>query len=251
MKAWVAFALTAVIAAVTTNAAHATKMGVGIADTLSIDFKTVSVEEKGNVIVVHLGAYNTGSIEYDVRARVDIMSGSNVLFTGWSEIKEFNPGDKKGFVVYGYKPDADNLSIRARVYYGNEIKELEPLYVEKREQTTPKTAFSVSNFRVYDNYIRFDLFSNQSVENVLVLPNNYPVSWIFNQKRIERIEKNTIKEVIIPYESKFFHRQRISIIVTTEDGGYYQQWEFGMQRERGIMKYIHLIMDILGSVFRA
>jgi len=255
MCGWLNFAVTMLLCvsvfASMAVSADASKMGVYVADIMNIDFKIPELGEKNNMITARAGIHNTGSIEYAARVRMDIMSNSDVLFTAWSDEKRITPGQREGFVLYGYRPEASNLSMRTRAYYGNEMHELEPFYIGEWETAETKTAFSVMNFRTYDSYIRFDIMSNQSLEGVVVFPASYPSTWIFEQERIDGLERNAIKEVMIPYETGFFRERDISIVMATEDGSYYQEQVFTLNRETGLMKYVHLLMDFLGGIFRS
>jgi len=246
-----AFIAVLVSSALLISAVNASNLGVQIYRNVKGDLKITSIEENKNIIGVYLGLHNTGSTEYGARARIDIMENEQVLFTGWSVKHEINPGQRKGFVIYAYKPDASNTSLRARLYYGNEMTELDPVGTGSREAAATKAAFQVFNFRTYDRYIRFDVASNRSVEGVLIMPHGYPGTWVFEQKRIDRFEKGTVKEIVIPYETGFFREQNITIAFATEDGSYFQEHDFWLKRETGIMKYVSLFLDWLGAFFRS
>jgi len=233
------------------SAVNASKFGVQIYRNVKSDLKITSIEENNNIIAVYLGSHNTGSTGYGARARIDIMEKEQILFTGWSVKQEINPGQRKGFVIYAYKPDASNMSVRTRLYYGNEMAELEPVGIGSREAAVTKEAFKIFNFRTYDSYIRFDVASNQSVEGVLIMPQGYPGTWVFEQKRIDSFEEGTVKEIVIPYKTGFFREQNITIAFATEDGSFFQKHDFWLKRETGMMKYVSLFLDWLGAFFRS
>jgi hypothetical protein len=229
---------------------NASNIGVQVSGAISSDFKVSAIEEDNNFIAMYFGLHNTGSLDYSARARMDIMGGEQVMFTGWSNEKQVNPGQRTGFVVYGYKPDASNLSLRPRIYYGNELEELAPLETD-RVDIDPEHAFRLTSFRTYDRSIRFDLTSNQSLEDVIIMPKAYSSVWIFEQKKIDRLDKGRTKEVIIPYEVGNFRERDIIIAIATEDGLFYQEQQFKLRMESGIMKYVHIFLDWLGSFFRS
>jgi len=230
----------------------ASEIKIQVSEKISSDFKTTAVEEDRNIITAYLGVHNTGSIEYDARARMDIMSGDQILFTGWSKVIKINPGQRTGFVIYGYKPDATNLSLRMRLYHGNEIKELEPLGISDRNMTFDVVnPFKIMNFRVYDDNIRFEVTSNHSLSDVLIIPKAYSGSWVFEQRRIEAIGEGEIKEIILPYHTGFFRERNVTIAIASADGKYYNEHEFRLRREAGLLKYINLFMDWVGGFFRS
>jgi hypothetical protein len=240
----------------TAQPAVAGSVSVQIYGTVMNDLKVTEIEEGDSAVTVYLGAHNTGSIEYGARARIDIMDGEQTLFTGWSEKMELNPGQRKGFVVYGYKPEASNLSVKARLYHGNEITDIEPVPISGRDTgaagANPVTsAFSIMNFRAYDSHIRFDLVSNQSVEDVLIIPQGLPSTWVIEQAKIESMRAGSVKEVVLYYETDLFRERDITIAAATEDGSYYSEQMFRLRKETGITKYINLFTDWLGGLFRS
>ena len=238
----------------TAQPAAAGRVSVQIYGTVISDFRVAEIDDGSSTVAVYLGAHNTGSIEYAARARIDIVDGEQVLFTGWSEKKELNPGQRKGFVVYGYKPDASNLSVRARLYHGNEISELGPVAISGSEAdgaTPPLSAFSIMNFRVYDSHIRFDIASNQSVEDILIIPQGLPATWVIEQAKIGSMRAGSVNEVILYYETGFFRERDITIAAATEDGRYYSGQSFQLRKESGIAKYINLFTDWVGGLFRS
>jgi len=74
---------------------------------------------------------------------------------------------------------------------------------------------------------------------------------MFEQRKLDGIGKGSVKEVKIPYDMGSFQKRKINITVATEDGQYFQSMEFDMERESGIMEYVHLLVDWLGGVFRS
>jgi hypothetical protein len=238
-------------AANTTQYAGASMVDLQINEGVQGDFKLMDIEEDDSIISVYMGLHNIGSIEYGARARIDIMSGSDILFTGWSGSIYVNPGQRKGFVIYGLVPDAPNLELRPRLYYGNEIEELAPVRLAaKGSAGVPGHAFRILNFRTYDGYFRFDVMSNRSLEDIVIMPGGLPGTWIYEQYKIESIDEGALKEVKIPYHTGFFRERPVTISIATEDGSYYQEQQFELKRQVGIMRYINQLADWLAGFFR-
>jgi len=233
------------------QAACASEMDVEVTSAVNGSFRVAEFQEKGSIFSLNIGAHNTGSESYDVRVRADVVRDKRILFTGWSSRNAIIPGERKSLSLYGYKPAMPGLSLMIRVYNGNEITELGPVLLNDTKPFPSQTAFAIENFRTYDDYIRFDLIASKTLDNVVIFPKDFPGTWIFGQQRMERMEKGAIKEVRIPYETGFFSKRDLSVAVATVDGIYYQEKEFPLEREQGVMKYIHLVMDFLGGVFRS
>lgn len=230
--------------------AAATVVDLHIKEDVQSDFKLTSVEDEDNIVSVYMGVHNIGSVEYGARARIDIMHDDDILFTGWSNSINVNPGQRKGFVIYGVVPNTTNLRLRSRLYYGNEIEELDPVTLAPVGGKVAGHAFKIVNFRTYDDYFRFDVMSNRSLEDIVIIPRGLPGTWIYEQYKIESIDAGAMKEVRIPYQTGFFRERTIIISIATEDGSYYQEQQFQLQRQRGIMKYINLLSDWLAGFFR-
>jgi len=107
------------------------------------------------------------------------------------------------------------------------------------------------NFRVYDSHIRFDLASNRSAGDVLIIPQGLPATWVIEQAKIEGMDAGSVKHVVLYYETGFFRERDVTIAAVTEDGRYYSEQAFKLKKESGIMKYINLLMDMLGGLFRS
>lgn len=208
----------------------------------------ISIERFNNVVKLNLEFYNTGSVPYKARARLDILNESNLIFSGWSSEKELMPGERKNFEIYWISSsEAKNLTARIRVYFGNEILEENRSfsidYVRSSEDI-----FKIKNFRTYDSYIRFEIKANKTLENVLVVPSDYVHGWIFEQAKINlTANKNT--ELKIPYIPTVWREGSVRINVFTEDGKYYSSQTFELKKEKGLIKYFYMLYDKLSLFF--
>lgn len=208
-----------------------------------------SLQRFNNVVKLVTEFYNTGSVPYKARARLDILNESNLIFSGWSEEKELMPGERKEFEIFWLSSsEAKNLTARIRVYFGNEIFEENRSfnidYVRSSE-----SIFQIKNFRTYDNYVRFEVRANQSLEKVIVIPSDYMHGWIFEQVKIENFTSNKNIEVKIPYIPTIWREGKVKINVFTEDGKYYSSQTFELKKEKGPLKYLHMIYDKLSLIF--
>jgi len=222
------------------------KIGVkmGVKGEISALFYNTS----NGVLKVNPEFYNTGSVAYKVRIRLDILNSTDIIFTGWSKEETLMPGERKNFEIYWYTPRTENIVAKLRAYYGKEITERETKFKVEKNQTL-EDVFQIKNFRTYDDSIKFQIRSNKSLNNVLVIPKNYIMGWVFEQKKIENLNANQNVEVIIPYEADVWFSHDINIHVVTEDGRYYSDFSFTLQKEKGLWKYIHYIIDKFNLFF--
>jgi hypothetical protein len=222
------------------------KIGVkmGVKGDISALFHNIS----NGVLKVNPEFYNTGSVAYKVRVRLDILNSTDIIFTGWSKEETLMPGERKNFEIYWYTSRTENIVAKLRAYYGKETIEREMRYKVENNQSS-EDFFQVKFFRTYDDFIKFQMRSNKSLSNVLVIPKNYMMGWIFEQKKIENLNANQNIEVIIPYKADVWFSHDINIDVVTEDGRYYSVFSFNLQKEKDLWKYIHYITDKLNLFF--
>lgn len=198
-----------------------------------------------NVVKFSTEFYNTGSIAYNARARIFVYNNSKLIFSGWSQENFLMPGDKKTFDVYWYADSLGNYESKLRMYFGNEIVENNKTEFQIDETLIPEDVFEIYNFRTYDNYVIFDIKSKKDATNVIMIPYKYVSGWIFEQKTIENIKKDSIKTIKIPYYPTVWKPSNITLVITNENGKYYSEKTVEMKKETGILKVIYNILDSL------
>ncbi|MGC8812220.1 MAG: hypothetical protein ACP5O8_01375 [Candidatus Aenigmatarchaeota archaeon] len=226
--------------------ASASVLKVGIKRDLKGNVSAVFLEKENGVLKLNLEFFNTGSIAYKARARLDIINSTEIVFTGWSKEETLMPGEAKNFEIFYYSQKKENLTARIRVYYANEIFEKKLNFTLENEKT-PENIFQVKNFRTYDDYIRFEVKSSKPLK-VIVMPRDYMPGWIFEQGKIE-LEANKNTEVVIPFEPQVWFSHDILVEIVSEDGSYYYSNSFSLEKEQGLIKYIHLLTDKISVAF--
>jgi mRNA-degrading endonuclease HigB of HigAB toxin-antitoxin module len=198
-----------------------------------------------NVVKFSTEFYNTGSISYNARARIFVYNNNKLIFSGWSQEKILMPGDKKTFDIYWYADSPVKYESKLRMYFGNEIVENNKTEFQVNETLKPEDVFEINNFRTYDNYVIFDIKSKKDAKNVIIIPYKYVSGWIFEQKTIENIKKDSIKTIKIPYYPTVWKPSNITLAIVAETGRYYSEKTLEMKKEEGILKIIYNILDSL------
>jgi hypothetical protein len=67
------------------------------------------------------------------------------------------------------------------------------------------------------------------LENVVIIPSNYPQGWIFTQKRVNELKNEEIIE--LEYEPTIWKPTEVVIHAFTEDGEQYASKSFFMERQ--------------------
>ncbi len=166
---------------------------------------------------------------------------SNWIFTAWTQEVDFYPGTDKILSIYYYPLNiTGNFNGRLRVYYGNEILEDFSIRFRVESPIRPKEIVNISNIKVYDNVIVMDIKSNKNLTNVLIVPSNYPLGWIFEQKKIHELKANEIERISIDYEPTLWIPERnVSFYIVTEDGKYFGSKTFTLEKESGLERFLY------------
>ncbi len=195
---------------------------------------------------------NRGSIPYTARIRIDVLNvskpdESRIIFTAWGPEKIFMPGDKKTSELYWYNNETGNFTVRARVYYANEI--LENFFDIEKTKTTAyidsmdSEVFQIKNLRVYDNFIVFDLFSKRDVEDIIIVPDSFTNGWIFEQKKIDLLKGGSVKVIALPYKPTVFAEDELTLKIVSEQPKIYYEKTFTLIKNRGLTSLIYYLID--------
>lgn len=223
-------------------------VNIGVKMDIRGNISAVFYNISNGVLKINPEFYNTGSVAYKARVRLNVLNSTDTIFTGWSKEETLMPGERKNFEIYGYILRTENIIAKLRVYYGQEIDQREMKFKVTKNDIT-EDVFQIKNFRTYDNFIKFQIRSNKSLNNVLIVPKNYMMGWVFEQMKIEKLDENKNIEVVIPYESDVWLSHDMNIDVFTEDGKYYSTFSFNLQKEKGLEKYVNYITDKLSLFF--
>lgn len=198
-----------------------------------------------NIVKFSTEVYNTGSIAYSARARIFIYNKDKLIFNGWSQEKKLMAGDKKMFDIYWYANSPIKYESKLRIYAGNEIFEGEKKEFQVNETLIPEDIFEIMNFRTYDNYVIFDIKSKKDAKDVVIIPYKYVPGWIFEQKTIEFIKKDSVKTISISYYPTVWEPISLKLAIAAENGKCYSEKALEMEKEEGILKIIYNILDSL------
>jgi hypothetical protein len=194
-----------------------------------------------NMLKLTTEFFNSGSLGYKARARLDVFNESKTIFTGWSSEKILKPGMHTSFEMFWVPNINGNFTGRVRFYYGYETLESNMTFSLTKKEC--KNVFEVMNIRTYDNYMTFLLRANETVNNTLIIPSGYPVTWIFEQVRLDKVD-GQITRISVPFIADVWEPTDMTMTIATEDGNYCAIRRFDMQKEeRGLLMYINMLID--------
>ncbi|MEM5773290.1 MAG: hypothetical protein QXL86_03685 [Candidatus Aenigmatarchaeota archaeon] len=230
--------------------AKATIIEVEIPKSLEGNLSSFSYDSSKDIMKFQFEFYNTGSTAYKTRIRLDLINNSKIVFTGWSNEKILMPGDRKNFEVYLYSNLTGNLTLRSRMYFGSEIQE-NFFTIEKKNSLESEDVFEIKNFRTYDDFVVFDIKANKAAKDVVILPHNFPLGWIFEQKEIALLNENEEKTVAIKYFPTVWTEGKVNLIVASDGGKHKTERTFEMKKEIGILWLIYYLTDQFKLFLRA
>ncbi len=221
-------------------------IGVGITEKLEGKVTSMSYDPNvSNVFNIKIEFTNTGSVAYRARARLDIFDENNLLFIGWSSEGDFKPGSMKIFLIHWNPFNPGNFTGRLRIYYANEMIELDPLELNVLETQKSENVFEIQDFKTHDDEIEFSFKSNKALDDVVIIPSRYPKGWIFEQKFIEKINENDLNRINLPYKPSLWSPSEVTVEIVTEDGKYHTSKTFLMEKEKSTFNFISYFIKII------
>lgn len=220
------------------------------ADTINIDYNSTLTD--GRPFKVNMELFNSGSVGYNGRIRLDIFYGDDLVFTGWSHEKYFFPGNQEVYNLYWHPSDVEGkFKASIRIYHGNEIKKIKPIKFEiKPTEKTPEDIFEILDFRTYDEEVKLLIKTNKTFENVVIVPSDYPNDWIFEQTKIDKLESGNVKIISLRFQPSLWKEDDVTIHVFTEDGEYHTIRSFELKKETTFWKYYYKIIHDLRVLFK-
>ncbi len=223
--------------------AYSAVIEVGVAENLKGKISSITYDNSSNLIKFSIEFYNTGSVPYKARIKIEIFNNSEVIFNGWSQEKDFMPGEKKLFDIYWYNNNTGKYFAKLKSYFGNSIKEYKKFEFSIKNSIDSEDIFEIKNFRTYDNYIIFDVQSKKDVKNIVIIPYQYTLGWIFEQKEIANISGNSSKLVVLNYYPTLWTPSNISLAIVSDNGKYYTEKTLEMKKNEGLVGFFYYIID--------
>ena len=225
------------------NIALAALIEVDILEVLDGDISSLNYDNSSNIVEFTTELNNKGSVPYKSRIKIDVFDGDNVIFTSWSKENVLMPGDKKVFENYWFG-EGGIYDVKIRAYLGNEIKDYKKFEISLKN-VQPEDVFEIKNLRTYDDYMIFDVFTSRDTEDVVIMPSQYRLGWIFEQESIESMHANSTKTVKISYYPGVWMSSDVKILVASDEGKYFSEESFEMEKITGLWGLFYFWLDSL------
>ncbi len=187
-----------------------------------VDYVNYSASVDGGPQVISMNVENIGSAGCAVKVRADIYKDSVFIKTIWSEVEPLEPGGAFLFHNCWMADVTGDIIVNVSIYQCHERFEWGQVSFYVVNSTVHESDnFFVSETKNSHDEINMTIMSNKTLENVLIIPREYPLGWIVEPKIIERIDAGEVKTVTIKYHASTWHAQTIDFDIVSEDGREY------------------------------
>ncbi|MBD3155704.1 MAG: hypothetical protein GF368_03545 [Candidatus Aenigmarchaeota archaeon] len=220
---------------------YAPSVNLGISKALIVNLAEMNYESHldNEPLELNFIFVNSGNIPFKSRGRLDIFDGTRKIFTGWSEETILRTGQIRRIPIYWF-PYSTEGKFRGvlKIYYGTEVMEGGEFEFEVVNTEIPEKIINITKLRTYDNEMVLTLSSHKHLEDVIIIPVDYPPGWFFEQKGIGKL--NGSKKIELIYEPSFWEPgNEIKFQVVTKDGKYYGEKTFKIEKEGILSRFIY------------
>ena len=169
-----------------------------------------------SIISFNLDWENIGSIDCKVRLRMDILDlNSSNLYVSWSKEEILAPGSGTLLSAYYLPKKSGNYSATIKLYYCNDIYTISSFNFSFTKQEFKELNLSL-NIATTRNQIKFKIKPKRNIDNLYIIPENYPRGWIFESLKLENLKKGEEKEIVLNYIPAFWISREINFTLVSE-----------------------------------
>ena len=226
-------------------AACSTSIEVNVIELLDTNVKYIDCcMLNSNVMSASYDVFNTGSVAYAARIRLDIMDGAKKVTSIWSSESLLNPGERDTINMYWYEPEDKTITASARLYRAYDIVDIGNITWVFNDASTSYDAIDIEKIRVYDDKIKIKITAKNDTGKIIIYPVKYTAGWLFEQNVIEDVIAGKSRTLYMNYDAGVFREAEITLVAVSEDGKYYGENTFLLKKETGVRKWIGMFMDL-------
>ncbi len=196
---------------------------------------------------------NTGSIGCSFRQRVDIYeiidNKTRQVYTSWSEKVPIEPGGQGNLIAYWHPRNSGDYMARTFLYYCNSIENGPTAnFTVFKSNITAKEIPAELKTEGTEQYVDFRFNSKEDINQLAIIPRDYPLGWAFESKGVDGIEKGREKTVRVNYDAGIWKERNVSFDIVTLDGKYYQSEEVTLRKKREFPIYQTIIAILVAVI---
>lgn len=216
-----------------------------VGNELDAELKTSEINESNGLYSISIELYNSGSIAYIAKTRIDLFENGKKAFTTWGVSRIMIPGTKETIELHALAGRTGNFTPRLRIYFANEL--LEKWYPERNIEVSERQgAFAFSGISAGKDHVEFDIKSDRDAD-VILIPDSYPPGWEFPYSHIQ-LKANQTETERMSFNPDVIKDTEISLIAVSTDGMLMDSQKFHVKAEEESL--LSGIISFLGSVFR-
>ncbi|NOQ55833.1 MAG: hypothetical protein GQ477_03420 [Nanohaloarchaea archaeon] len=241
-----------VVLLVSMTFAYGTAVNINVAEFLDSTSKEIdccNLDDK--VMTASYDVFNSGSIAYAARIRMDVFDEGEMVTSIWSREYRINPAQRETIDLYWYEQSDKILFANAKLYRAYDILDIGNVTWEFNEAEVSQSVNDLESLIgfdkicVYDNKIKFEITTDEDIEKMIIYPIQYTKGWIFEQTVVNDVISGKSKKVSIDYDTGAFFEDEITLIAVSSDGRYYGEKTFLLKKEVGLKKWFNMFMDAL------
>ncbi len=162
--------------------------------------------------------YNSESVSCKSRMEFEIYSGEYVESV-WSESRDMLPGVSDSFRAYWVPAEPGNYSVKIVVHHCQDEIESGMMNFSVNSVPEPEESINMRMENEPGRKIKVYLESEKDLENVLVVPSDYPMGWIFSGVKTD-LKDGEEKALEMGYEASVWREELVTLQALTSNGLY-------------------------------
>ena len=218
---------------------------VNVADILDTTSKEIDCcELNGNVMSVSYDIFNSGSVAYSARVRLDLFDNGSDITSIWSDEYKLNPGQRDTIDMYWYESEKTKITVKPKLYRAYEIVDLENITWVFNDTKPVQNTIEFDKISVSDDKIKFQITVENETDRIIVYPIHYTKGWLFEQTVVDDITAGNKVKASILYDTGAFYENEITFVAVSSDGKYYGEKTFLLKKDTGIKKWWNQFIDL-------
>ncbi len=222
----------------------ASNVEVRVAEYLKGEFVLTNYTLNDNILNATTEFYNSGSVSYRLRMRLDVYDGVNRSV--WSDERTLLPGSREHYTIF-WPVRNNNITARFRAYFANEIMPEKSAALAAPQQNR-SDVFEIANIKTSGSRIEFDVTSNKSAD-IMAVAVSYPTAWIFEESGMHHVENNSIVRVGMNYKADIWSPASITVAIFSYDGKYYTEKKVKLEPENAEQESFAGIFWLILKIF--
>lgn len=164
--------------------------------------------------------YNTESVSCESRMEFKIYRENESFVSVWSQGKKMLAGVSDHFEAYWLPAERGNYSVKIVIHHCHEFIESGLMNFSVGKVAEPEEVIDMGIRNLPERKIEITLKPERDLENVVIVPTNYPQGWVFNAEKTGKISAGEEFKKVIEYVPSVWIEETVSLQAVSSDGTY-------------------------------